>query len=290
MTATIAYDKSVKNLIDQLSATGHVTHTAFKKTSVTLHHNGGRLSHEGVLNVWKTRAASAHFDVDGNGAVAQFVKVNEYAWAVGDKAGNQSSISVEMANATLSPEWTVSENTWKSAARLAGWLFARVIGVRPSKNNFFYHHHWSATDCAGPYMDKITADVLKAAQAAYDSFVKLPTVPPIHSAPPPPVSVTKSVEQAAKDVLAGKYGNGPNRIRRLTAAGYNAGEVQIEVNRELGVKPSPPKPAAGKKSVKALAAEVIAGKWGDDPKRSEKLTYAGYDPRAVQREVNLRLK
>ncbi|WP_044367714.1 peptidoglycan recognition protein family protein, partial [Streptomyces natalensis] len=173
MTATIAYDRPVSNLIDQLSATGHVTHTPYRKTSVTLHHNDGnvsRLSHQGVLNGWKTRKASAHFDVDAAGAVAQYVKVNEYAWAVGNKAGNQSSISIEMANATLGPNWTVAEATWKNAARLAGWNFAKVIGERPSKSNLFYHHHWTSTVCAGPYMNKIYDQVLAAAQEAYDHF------------------------------------------------------------------------------------------------------------------------
>ena len=85
MTATINYDQPVKNLIDELSATGHVTHTAYRKDSVTFHHNAGRLSHEGILNVWKTRPASAHFNVDGKGTVAQFVKPNEYAWATGNR-------------------------------------------------------------------------------------------------------------------------------------------------------------------------------------------------------------
>lgn len=175
MTATIAYDRTVSNLIDELSATGHVTHAAYKKTSVTLHHNGGRLSHKGVLNVWKTRPASAHFDVDAAGAVAQYVKVNGYAWAVGNAEGNRTSISIEMANATLAPGWTVADATWKEAARLAGWLFVKVIGARPSKSNFFYHHHWSVTACAGPYMDKIYDKVLEAAQEAYDYFKGNPT-------------------------------------------------------------------------------------------------------------------
>ncbi|MGQ4331571.1 peptidoglycan-binding protein [Streptomyces hayashii] len=170
MTATIAYDRSVSNLIDELSATHHVTHRSYRKTSVTLHHNGGRLSHQGVLQVWKTRPASAHFDVDAAGAVAQYVKVNEYAWAVGDVTGNQRTISIEMADATLAPDWTVAEATWKNAARLAGWNFAKVIGVRPSRSNLFYHHHWSSTACAGPHMDKIYDKVLAAAQEAYDHF------------------------------------------------------------------------------------------------------------------------
>ncbi|MFD8222949.1 N-acetylmuramoyl-L-alanine amidase [Streptomyces massasporeus] len=169
-SATIPYDLPVVDFIDELSATGHVTHTSYRKTSVTLHHNAGRLSHQGVLDVWKVRPASAHFDVDAAGAVAQYVKVHEYAWAVGNTVGNQSTISIEMANATLAPEWTVGEETWRNAARLAGWLFAEVIGERPCGSNLFYHHHWSSTICAGPYMDQIYDEVLAAAQVAYDYF------------------------------------------------------------------------------------------------------------------------
>jgi peptidoglycan hydrolase-like protein with peptidoglycan-binding domain len=182
VTAVVNYDLPVKNLIDNLSATGHVTHIAHKKTSVTLHHNGGRLSHEGVLSVWKTRPASAHFDVDLNGAVAQYVKVNEYAWATGNTLGNQTSISIEMANSKLAPTWDVSEQTWMNAARLSGWLFAKVIGVRPTTGNLFQHKHWRATVCAGPYIDGVWTDILLEAQRSYDMFktpaVKPPTKPP----------------------------------------------------------------------------------------------------------------
>src|SRR4051794_21757579 len=130
---TIAYDKPVQDFIAGLDATGHVTHTAYRKTSVTFHHNGGRLSLQGCLDVWKTRPASALFDVDGQGRLGQYVRVNEYAWATGNTEGNKSSISIEMANATTAPDWTVAEVTWKEAARLAGWLFARVIGVAPTR-------------------------------------------------------------------------------------------------------------------------------------------------------------
>lgn len=168
---TIAYDKPVEDLIAQLSATGHVTHTAYKKTSITIHHNAGILSHEDILRVWTTRPSSAHFDVDGAGSVAQYVKVDEYAWAVGNTAGNQSSISIEMSNSTLAPDWQVAEVTWQEAARLAGWLFAHEIGARPDASNFFEHKHWSATGCPGPYVDSVWPQMVAAAQAAYDSFM-----------------------------------------------------------------------------------------------------------------------
>lgn len=185
--STILYDKPVKDLIAQLDATGHVTHRQFQKKSVTLHHNGGRLSHEGVLQVWRTRPASAHFDVDRVGAVAQYVRVNEYAWAVGNTRGNEETISIEMANLNLAPGWEVAEVTWRSAARLAGWLFAKVIGQRPSSSNFFVHSHWSSTACAGPYISKVWAAIMLEAQEAYDYFkgAKVPTPPPAKKPVPP---------------------------------------------------------------------------------------------------------
>jgi N-acetylmuramoyl-L-alanine amidase len=200
---TIAYDRPVKDLIAQLDATGHVTHTAYRKTSVTLHHNGGRLSHEGVLNVWRTREASAHFDSDAVGAIAEFVKVNEYAWAAGNTQGNMSSIHIEMANSTIAPNWGVAEVTWQSAARLAGWLFAKVIGVRPSPANFFVHSHWYSTECAGPFIRSVWNSVMAAAQAAYDYF-KGTHPNPLKPEPRSPAKV-KGVQLVVRDVVTGVF-------------------------------------------------------------------------------------
>ena len=44
----------------------------------------------------------------------------------------------------------------------------------------------------------------------------------------------KSVSEVAKDVIAGKYGTGITRFTALEKAGYDANEVQAEVNRILG--------------------------------------------------------
>lgn len=168
--ATIAYDKPVKNLIAGLNATGHVTHTTHRKTKVTLHHNAARLSHEGVLEVWKTRPASAHFDVDAYGDLAQYVIVNEFAWSTGTTLGNQESISIEMANSAIGGNWPVAEVTWKEAARLSGFLFARVIGVRPNSRDLVPHHYWKSTVCSGPYIDSVFPQILQIAHHAFDQF------------------------------------------------------------------------------------------------------------------------
>lgn len=46
----------------------------------------------------------------------------------------------------------------------------------------------------------------------------------------------KSTEQLVSEVIAGKWGNGAERQKKLTAAGYNYVEIQRAVNRKLGVK------------------------------------------------------
>lgn len=275
---TIAYDQPVEDLIAGLSATGHVTHTQYRKDMVTIHHNGGRLSHGGVLQVWKTRPASAHFDVDGNGAIAQYVKVNEYAWACGNTVGNQRSISIEMANSAVGGNWPVAEQTWRSAARLAGWLFARVIGTRPNRSNLVVHHFWKATECAGPYIDSILGTIIDLAGQHYDEIVG-------GSTPAPPASGGKSLDEVVSEVIAGKWGNGEDRRHRLENAGYDYHEVQTAVNRRLGAGA----PSTSRLTIDELATQVIAGLWGNGVTRRQRLEGAGYNYEAVQREVNRRL-
>lgn len=279
--SVINYDHPVKDLIAGLNATGHVTHTAYRKDMVTLHHNGGRLSHEGVLQVWKTRPASAHFDVDAAGAVAQYVKANEYAWACGNTSGNQRSISIEMANSAIGGDWPVAETTWRSAARLAGWNFARIIGTRPTRSNLVVHHFWKPTTCAGPYIDRMSNAILDLAGQHYDEFVGG------GSPPAPPSSGGKSLDQLVSEVLRGDWGNGPDRRNRLTAAGYNYDQVQAAVNARLGGGAPRPEP---RKSIDELAREVITGHWGNGVTRRQRLEGAGYNYQQVQARVNQLLR
>lgn len=91
----------------------------------------------------------------------------------------------------------------------------------------------------------------------------------------------KSLDQIAQEVIAGKWGAGAERVKKLTSAGYNADTVQKRVNELL---------AGGKKSVDEIAREVIAGKWGAGATRKKRLEDAGYDYKAVQKRVNEMLK
>ena len=44
---------------------------------------------------------------------------------------------------------------------------------------------------------------------------------------------SKTIEELAKDVIAGKYGNGAERIRKIESEGYDYNIVQQKVNEML---------------------------------------------------------
>jgi hypothetical protein len=280
MSDVIDYDQPVVDLIAGLDATGHVTHETFTKKYITVHHNGANLTHEGVLSVWKTRRASAHFDVDSKGRVAQYVRLREYAWATGSTVGNELSISIEQANSSFAPHWEVAEATWKATARLIGWLCYHELKARPSASNVLPHRHWSATDCPGPFVLAHLNAIIVEAQKHYDD-IKAGNKD--HQDPAPPHK--KTIHEVAQEVVAGKWGNGPDRTHKLLVAGYDPNAVQVEVNRILRGTNKP-----HLLTINEVAKEVIAGKWGNGVDRIGHLQRAGYDSNAVQAEVNRLLR
>lgn len=90
----------------------------------------------------------------------------------------------------------------------------------------------------------------------------------------------KTLDEIAREVIAGKWGSGAIRKGKLRAAGYDPSQVQARVNEIL----------KGKKSIDDIAREVIAGKWGSGVLRKAKLLAAGYNPAVVQARVNALLK
>lgn len=87
-----------------------------------------------------------------------------------------------------------------------------------------------------------------------------------------------SVDTVAREVIAGKWGNGETRKKLLTEAGYDYNTVQAKVNALLSGKEL--------KSNGEIAREVIKGNWGNGETRKKKLTAAGYDYSAIQKLVN----
>lgn len=93
------------------------------------------------------------------------------------------------------------------------------------------------------------------------------------------VAPKKSIDQLVKEVLSGQWGNGADRVNRLTNAGYDAAKVQEAVNSHAVKKPA-------LKPLDVIAKEVIQGLWGTGSQRKQLLENYGYNFFQVQNRVN----
>lgn len=102
----------------------------------------------------------------------------------------------------------------------------------------------------------------------------------------------EEIEKVAKEVLDGKYGNGDERKKKLTEAGYDYNAVQNRVNelvKELPKeKPTPeqPKEEPKKFTTEEMVQKVINGEYGNGDERKKKLEAEGYNYKEIQNAVN----
>lgn len=83
----------------------------------------------------------------------------------------------------------------------------------------------------------------------------------------------------------GRYTGSSSGKKRYVAVGKATGKPESN-DYLIKVSGSSGSSSSSKKSVDEIAREVIAGKWGNDPQRTQKLKAAGYDAAAVQKRVN----
>lgn len=95
-----------------------------------------------------------------------------------------------------------------------------------------------------------------------------------------PAAPAKTVDELAQEVIIGKWGDGDERRKNLTEAGYDYDAVQAKVDALFAAQP--PK----RKTNNEIAQEVIDGLWGDSDERKKNLRAAGYNPSSIQRIVN----
>jgi len=137
---------------------------------IVLHHNAGNLSIAGCYNVWQTRQASAHYQVDANGRIGQLVHDYDTAWHAGNKAANLRSIGIEHADISSNP-WKISDSTLDNGAHLVAALCkAYKLGKPTWGVNVFPHSHFSATACPASLAGSQNGAYMARAQAWYDQM------------------------------------------------------------------------------------------------------------------------
>lgn len=139
---------------------------------IVVHHNAGRLSVQGCYNVWQTRRASAHYQVEAGGRIGQLVWDRDTAWHAANSVANQESIGIEHANSST-PTSPITEATLDNGAHLVAALCLLHKLGRPQWNvNVFPHKKWTATSCPGHIAGSQNAAYMARAQHWYDAMAK----------------------------------------------------------------------------------------------------------------------
>lgn len=134
---------------------------------------------------------------------------------------------------------------------------------------FYCMWQWTSSGRLDGYDGNLDCDIFYGDGSTWDAYVGKST------SVEKPQPTRKTNDQLADEVIAGQWGNGADRKKRLTDAGYDYNAVQNAVNAKLA-----------KKSNDEIAREVIAGKWGNGDDRKQRLTSAGYNYTVIQAIVN----
>lgn len=250
--------------------------------SIVVHH-GATTSFDGIGATFQSKGVSAHYGVGDKKNVDRYVFDGNIAYHAGDWSYNEDSIGIEHVNSTGAPDWKISQKTFDISVELARDIAKRhgLLPLVPFKN-LFPHGYIVPTFCPSVLKDRlqeyadavngksvkpskpkkksnkaIADEVMKGlwgvnperkkrlTAAGYDYNAIQALVNKNFTTTPVKKVVKKSITTVAKEVIAGAYGNEPQRTANLKRAGYNPTSVQKKVNELLGVGTGKPVPSGG---------------------------------------------
>ena len=237
-------------------------------------HHAATTDFDGIGATFKTRGVSAGYGVGQNKNVDQYVADGNTAYHAGNWPANQAYIGIEHVNEDGAPVWPIGGMTVETSVELSRDLAARHgLGKLVPFQNLFPHGYFSPTFCPGVLKDMLQkyADMVNGGtspvvtpetnhsfediatevmngkwgnnparstalkNAGYDPNLIQSIVNGRYGIGSAPAPAKASVDEVARQVIAGSFGNGTDRQANLERAGYNYAEVQSAVNRALGV-------------------------------------------------------
>ena len=120
-----------------------------KIDKVVVHHNAGVLTVDQIWQVWQTRQASAHYQVESGGRIGQLVYDDNTAWHAANSLANRTSIGIEISNSGgAAQDWPVAQKAIEEAGKLIGAVcYAKKLGRPRHGVNVFDHRRWTNTSC-----------------------------------------------------------------------------------------------------------------------------------------------
>lgn len=222
----------------------------------------------------KSREASANYNLGSDGVLVLGVYEENRAWTTSSSWCDNRAITIEVGNSTRGKNWEISDYVLNKLIDLVTDICIRnniyPCTYTGDKEGVLQKHSWYANiNCPGPYLGEkfsyIAKEVnkrlrknssknlnlyrvrnsfndKKSQKGAFKSLENAKKCADKYKAKIfdergneiYPRKNIKSIDQIAKEVIRGDWGNGNERKKRLESAGYDYYAVQRRVNQILG--------------------------------------------------------
>ena len=194
-----------------------------KIDTITIHCVVGQLSVEAIGNCFakKSAKASSNYGIGADGRIGMYVEEKDRSWCSSNAANDHRAITIECASDAKHP-YAINKKVYKSLIKLCvdicqrngikelKWKANKSLIGKTDQQNITVHRWFANKSCPGDYIYKRLGKIAKEVN------LKL-----------------KSVDEIAREVINGLWGNGQERKDRLAKAGYNYSIVQKRVNELL---------------------------------------------------------
>ncbi len=258
---------------------------------ITPHCVVGQLSAESICGCFTSpsRQASCNYGIGTDGKVSLCVEEKNRSWCSFSNANDQRAVTIECASDKTEP-YAMNSKVYDSLIKLCTdicrrngkkkllWLGDRnkTLNYTPKSDEMVLTvHRWFANkSCPGDWLYARLGDLAAKVTAALSTGTG--------------ASADKAASQlyrVRKTWADSKSQKGAFSVlaNAKKCADSNKGYSVFDGN---GKKVYPADAPGTKKSIDAIAREVIRGDWGNGDERKQKLTAAGYDYFAVQKKVN----
>lgn len=284
----MAYTNSSMVAYTRLSPnhSGQRTHSIDR---ITPHCVVGQLTAESICGCFTSpsRQASCNYGIGTDGKVSLCVEEKNRSWCSSSNANDQRAVTIECASDKTEP-YAMNSRVYDSLIKLCTdickrngkrkllWLGDRnkTLNYTPKSDEMVLTvHRWFANkSCPGGWLYARLGDLAAKVTAALGTGASADKAASRLYRVRKTWADSKS-QKGAFSVLA----------NAKKCADSNKGYSVFDGN---GKKVYPADAPDTKKSVDAIAHEVIRGNWGNGYERKQKLTAAGYDYSAVQKKVN----
>ena len=195
-----------------------------KIDTITIHCVVGQLSVETLGDIFskKSKKASCNYGIGKDGRIGMYVEEKDRSWCSSNAANDHRAITIECASYTKHP-YAINNKVYKSLVKLCTDICKRnnikelkwkgdnkLIG-KIDQQNMTVHRWFANKSCPGDYIYNRLGQIADEVNANLKP-------------------ATKSVDEIAKEVINGLWGNGAEREMRLTEAGYDYSIIQKRVN------------------------------------------------------------